>query len=152
MQSDRLALTHLNSLVVGPLVLSLLLMAGPYPAAAVAPPVLGTHGQKAHSVSSRPSFSVSQRSVAVWVLAGNSGSSGQYRADLFRVGAPTPTRTIYYYMTGTPPSRNLAFSGIATNQNYFFRITSPDGETRQPPSFYLPGWPWWTQSQPTIQF
>lgn len=114
-------------------------------------PASGPAGAVAPSAV-QPHFSVSRRSVAVWVLAGGNGSDGQYRADLFKVGDRLPTATTYFNMTGTPPSRHVVFSGIPTNQSYFFRITAPDGETRQPGSFYLPGWPWWTQGQPSIQF
>ena len=84
------------------------------PAGAVAPPAV------------QPHFSVSRRSVSVWVLAGGNGSDGQYRADLFRVGDRLPTATTFFYMTGTPPSRYVIFSGIPTSQSYFFRITAPE--------------------------
>lgn len=76
---------------------------------------------------------------------------GTYKAELFKVGdaSPTKTKDNIHPAGGTL----VRFFGAPTNANYFIRVTNTDeGGTRQPGSFNLKSQPWWAYDAGTISW
>lgn len=76
---------------------------------------------------------------------------GSYKAELFKVGAARPTKTV----DNIHPAGGIIVRFVAapTEADYFIRVTvAEDGSTRQPGSFRLKSQPFWAYDAGTISW